>query len=69
VASSPGVIVIERSEDAKLSDPDGFGVSATYVAQQTCPADCPLMDAGCYAETGNVGIHTRRLNQQAKEAR
>jgi hypothetical protein len=59
-----GVIVIEHSEDAKLSDPDGFGVSATYVSQQSCPDDCPLLGNGCYAETGNVGIHTNRLNRQ-----
>jgi len=36
--------------------------SATYVAQQSCPASCPLRNAGCYAEKGRVGIHTRRLN-------
>jgi hypothetical protein len=67
--NAPGVIVMERSEDAKLSDPDGMGVSATYVSQETCPADCPLLNNGCYAEIGNVGIHTRRLNKQAKSRR
>lgn len=64
---TPGVIVVERSEDAKLSDPDGLGVSATYVAQESCPESCPLLGNGCYAETGNVGIHTNRINAQAKE--
>jgi len=39
-------------------------VSATYVSQQSCPDDCPLLGNGCYAETGNVGIHTNRLNRQ-----
>lgn len=62
---TPGVIVVEQSADAKLSDPKGVGVSATYVSQYTCPQDCPLLGAGCYAEGGNVGIHTHRLNRQA----
>ena len=54
-------IAVERSADSKLST--NSQCSATYAAQSTCPADCPYRDAGCYAEHGNPGTHTRRINQ------
>lgn len=57
-------IAIEKSQDRKLSRRGN--VSATYAPQQTCPQDCPLLGAGCYAEVGHVGIHTRRLNKKAQ---
>lgn len=38
-------------------------VAVTYRSQESCPTDCPLRGSGCYAETGPVGIHTRRLNR------
>ncbi len=50
-------IAVERSHNAKLGD-----CSATYAGQSTCPADCPLLGHGCYAEMGYVGAITRRLN-------
>ena len=28
----------------------------------SCPSDCALLDAGCYAQQGNVNIHQRRAN-------
>ncbi len=56
--SSPGVTLVLNSENAKL----GANVAATYVSQASCPKTCPFIDEGCYAETGNTGIHTRRLN-------
>lgn len=56
----PRVSVVERSRDAKLSA--GGQVSATWAPQTTCPQDCPLLDAGCYAEVGHAGFTTRRLN-------
>lgn len=48
---------IEVSQNRKLG-----AVSATYASQSTCPASCPLRNAGCYAEAGRMGLHTRRLN-------
>ena len=54
------VIGVERSQDRKLSTDSR--VSATWVAQASCPDSCPFKNSGCYAETGRSGIHTRRLN-------
>jgi hypothetical protein len=51
---------VERSADSKLST--NAQVSATYASQTTCPDDCQYRGAGCYAEHGNPGIHTTRLN-------
>lgn len=48
---------IEMSQNRKLG-----AVSATYASQSTCPLSCPLRGAGCYAEAGRMGLHTRRLN-------
>ena len=53
-----GVSVRELTENSKL----GAGVSATSVAQVTCPDICPFRGSGCYAESGFIGMHTRRLN-------
>ena len=53
----PSVLAIETTENAKLG-----ACSCTYVSQESCPADCPFMGAGCYAELGHTGIVTRRLN-------
>lgn len=58
------ISVVEKSGDTKLS-PNG-GVSATWAPQSTCPTSCPLLGAGCYAETGRSGFQTRRLNRVAK---
>ena len=49
-------IAVERSANTKTGE-----VSATYVAQTSCPAACPLQGSGCYAETGRAGIATRQL--------
>lgn len=54
------VLGIERSQDRKLSTDSR--VSATWVAQASCPDSCPFRGAGCYAETGRSGMHTRRIN-------
>ncbi len=56
-------IAVERSGDTKLSS--RRGVSATWASQASCPP-CPLRKNGCYAETGNSGIHTHRLNKVAE---
>ena len=34
----------------------------------TCPPDCPLLDLGCYAQTGNVALHQRRASAEAGPA-
>lgn len=57
------VSCVERSGDAKLTATGN--VSSTWVAQQSCHDDCPLKANGCYAEIGNSGIHTRRMNAAA----
>lgn len=54
-------IGVEKSQNAKTG-----AVAATYAAQQSCPSSCTLRGAGCYAEKGNVGIHTRRINGNAE---
>jgi hypothetical protein len=51
-------IAVELSANAKTGP-----VSTTYVSQGSCPASCPLRNAGCYAESGMVGIHTAKLNR------
>src|SRR5262245_51740912 len=57
-----GVSVVAASTNRKI----GFA-AATYVAQQSCPLNCPFRDAGCYAESGPAGFHTRRLNREASD--
>jgi len=43
-------------------------VSATYAAQQSCPADCPFLGSGCFAEDGLTGgFITERLNWDLPE--
>ena len=56
----PGVLAVETSGNSKLGP-----VSATYVAQPSCPRSCPYLDSGCYAEHGTAGFVTRRLNREA----
>ncbi len=44
------VYAVETTANPKL----GL-VSATYVAQQTCPDSCPFLDHGCFAQNGFLG--------------
>jgi hypothetical protein len=46
------VYAVETTANAKLG-----AVSATYVAQQSCPASCVFLDYGCFAQNGFVGGH------------
>ncbi len=46
------VYAVEQTANAKLG-----AVSATYVAQQSCPASCVFLDRGCFAQNGFVGGH------------
>lgn len=59
----PLAIAVERSDNKKIGN-----ASATYVTQATCPKTCPFLNAGCYAETGFVGLHARRLEEHADPA-
>lgn len=62
--ATDSVVGAERTENRKLTvNPDVNRVAVTYSAQSTCPTVCPLRDNGCYAESGPLGIITRRLNR------
>lgn len=52
----------------EISDNNKIGkVSATWVAQNSCPPSCPHMGAGCYAESGMAGFTTARLNRAGND--
>jgi hypothetical protein len=36
-------------------------IPTAYVAKESCPSSCPLLGNGCYAETGNIGLHWRKM--------
>ena len=36
-------------------------IPTAYVARESCPSNCPLLGNGCYAETGNIGLHWRKM--------
>jgi hypothetical protein len=55
------VTFVEDSKNEKTGP-----VAATYASiKATCPSTCQLKDEGCYAQTGNVGMHLRRLDNNA----
>lgn len=59
-----GAIYVSDSGNAKLMGSQK--VDATYVSiQASCPKSCPLMGEGCYAQLGNVGIYSHRLDEEA----
>jgi hypothetical protein len=53
----PAATAVEESRNQKIGP-----VSATMASQSSCPAECPFIRSGCYANGGNQGIHTARLN-------
>ena len=58
------VTVIGESGNSKLTDdPKEHAVSATYLPQRSCPPECVFRNSGCYAENGNTGFTTNRLNR------
>lgn len=57
LAKLNGVTAVEISFNEKI----GY-VSATYVSQTSCPADCGARDI-CYANQGNTKHTTNRVNQ------
>lgn len=60
---SGGVLAVETSANAKLGR-----VSVTYVSQDSCPDDCPFLDAGCYGEHDLVGLLSRKLGRKKHQA-
>ena len=63
------IIVRERTTDRKLTtDHRARPVAVTMASQHSCPASCPFMNAGCYAETGNMRFSTGRLNAYGERA-
>jgi len=60
VTTPSPAIAVERSADRKLSLDES--VSATWVAQGSCPKTCPFMGNGCYTEQGRPNLVRRRLN-------
>ena len=58
-----GVAVLESTDNRKTGP-----VAVTWVSQASCPADCPFLRSGCYAESGNAGFTTARLNRAAKRS-
>jgi hypothetical protein len=54
----PAATAVEESRNQKIGP-----VSATMVSQSSCPTYCPFIHSGCYAEGGNSGFTTRRLNR------
>lgn len=50
-----------RTSNRKITA--GRHAYVTMTSQTSCPLDCPLLGAGCYAESGPQGIHTARLNK------
>lgn len=54
-----GAFAVEASTSRKVGD-----ASATYASQVSCPAMCPFLQNGCYAENGFMGgFITKRLNK------
>ena len=50
--------LVLKSKNEKVGD-----ASATYASiDGSCPKSCAHKDKGCYAQAGNVGIHSIRLN-------
>lgn len=45
------MIVVAKSDNKKLGNS-----AATYLPLSTCPQSCPLLDRGCYAQTGRLSI-------------
>ena len=58
----------DRSRNVKIEsmiDPRGRPVYATYrPVGGSCPSDCALLNAGCYAQQGNVNIHQLRAGRE-----
>lgn len=59
-------ILTENSKNAKLTD-GKFKVAATYTSiRDSCPEYCALKNTMCYAQYGNTGLHSRKLEGRKK---
>lgn len=58
-----GITIVVASQNRKIGP-----IAATYAAQTTCPASCPLRDGGCYAERNVIAFTTNRLNRTTATA-
>lgn len=62
------VLPMTPTTNAKLVGTSGAKMFATYrEVGATCPASCPLLGAGCYAQGGNVAMHARRGSYDATD--
>jgi hypothetical protein len=48
--------MVRVSQNAKLGP-----IPSIYSSRETCPSTCPLKDAGCYADHGNIRLHWNRV--------
>ena len=55
-------IVVQKSSNEKIGP-----VSTTYAPTTHC-VDCPMKNAGCYAQSGMVGMHVRKLDAAARDS-
>jgi hypothetical protein len=65
----PVVLPLAPTSNRKLvGKPARAIMFATYrEVGATCPASCPLLNAGCYAQGGPTGIHARRGSYDATD--
>jgi hypothetical protein len=64
-ASQPKLAIAGETTNRKV----GAGqVYVTHASQGSCPASCPFIGSGCYAENGPQGFVTRRLNRAQADA-
>lgn len=62
------VLPMSPSTNRKLSGTRGAKIFATYrEVGATCPASCPLLNAGCYAQGGHTALHARRGSYDARD--
>lgn len=54
--------LITQSSNAKV----GIGVAVSTSTAATCPDACPLKKAGCYADSGPLAIHWRKVTQEER---
>lgn len=51
--------LITQSSNSKV----GSGVAVSTSTAQTCPDACPLKKAGCYADSGPLALHWRKVTK------
>lgn len=51
------------SQNAKVGP-----IPTVIISDDTCPSDCPYLHDGCYADTGPMGIHWRKVTEGSRGA-